>query len=144
MNKTFRFNYIAETRNCLLGEIEQNELVSRKPEKVSTTLNYIEHFLFLASANTECTSGSAFAFLIGIPIAITSSVIGLKIFAITAGVRQYKSIIKIKKDKHDRIVLLAKSKLNNTKILTSKAIIDSIFGHDEFFFIQNVLKCVMV
>ena len=117
MNKTFRFNYLAETRNCLLGEIEQNELVSRKAEKVSTTLNYIEHFLFLASANTGCTSGSAFAFLIGIPIAITSSVIGLKIFAITAGIMQYKSIIKIKKYKHDRIVLLAKSKIKQHKNL---------------------------
>ena len=44
-----------------------------------TTLNYIEHFLILASTITECISIFAFASLIGIPIAITNSAIGLKI-----------------------------------------------------------------
>ena len=140
MNKTFRLNCIAKTRNCLLEEIEQNDLVSRKPKKVSTTSNYIDHFLILASANTGCTSASAFAFLIGIPIGATSSAIGLKICAITAGIMTYKSIIKIKKEKHDKIVLLAKSKLNSIKILTSKAITGSVFEPDEFVLIQNVLK----
>ena len=115
MNKTFRLNCIAKTRNCLLEEIEENELVSRKPKKISTTSNYIENFLILASANTGCTSASAFAFLIGIPIGATSSAIGLKICAITAGIMTYESIIKIRKEKHDKIVLLAKSKLNSIK-----------------------------
>ena len=53
---------------------------------------------------------------------------------------KYQSIIKIKKEKHDKIILLAKSKLNSIEILTSKTIIDSIFGHDKFVLIQNVLK----
>ena len=61
---------------------------------------------------TGCISTSAFTSLIGISIGITSSAIGLKIFAITAGIKKYKSIIKKKKKKHDKIVLLAKSKLN--------------------------------
>ena len=61
---------------------------------------------------TGCISTSAFTSLIGISIGITSSTIGLKIFAITAGIKKYKSIIKKKKKKHDKIVLLAKSKLN--------------------------------
>ena len=49
---------------------------------------------------------SAFASLVGIPIGITSSVIGLKIYAITAGIKQYKSIIQKNKKKHDKIILL--------------------------------------
>ena len=61
---------------------------------------------------TGCISISAFASLIGISIGITSSAIGLKLLAITAGIKKYKSIIKKKKKKHDKIVLLAKSKLN--------------------------------
>ena len=48
------------------------------------------------------------ATFIGIPIRITSSAIGLKICAITAGIKRYKSIVKKKKKKHNEIVLLAK------------------------------------
>ena len=73
--------------------------MSRKHKKVCKPLNYIEHFLSLASTITGCISISAFAFLLGIPIGITSSVIGLKICPITAGIKKYKSIIKKKKKK---------------------------------------------
>ena len=58
---------------------------------------FYEHFLILAFTITGCTSISAFASLVGILIGITSSAIGLKIFAITAGIKKYKSIIKEKK-----------------------------------------------
>ena len=79
--------------------------MSKKYKKFCTTLNYIEHFLILASTITGCTPISAFASLVGIPIVITSSAIGLNICAITAVIRKYKSIIKKKKKKHDKIVL---------------------------------------
>ena len=36
------------------------------------------------------------------------------------------------KKKHDKIVLLAKSKLNSFEALISKALIDSNISHDEF------------
>ena len=78
--------------------------------------------------------------MIGIPIGITSSAIVLKIGAITAGIKKYKSIMKKKKKKHDKIVLLAKSKLNRIEALISKALIDSNISHDEFVLINNVLK----
>ena len=64
---------------------------------------------------------SAFASLVGIPIGITSSSIGLKICVITAGIKQYKSIIKKKKKKRDKIVVLEKSRLNSIAFLISKA-----------------------
>ena len=77
--------------------------------KVWTTLNFIEHIFILASAITGCLSISAFTSIVGIPLEITSSAIGSKICAITAGIKKYKSIIKKKKKKHNKIVLLAKS-----------------------------------
>ena len=73
----------------------------------------------------------------GIPIGVTSSAIRLKSFALNAGIKKYKSIIK--KNKHDKIVLLAKSKLNSIEVLISKASSDSSISHDEFFLINNVL-----
>ena len=50
---------------------------------------------------------------------------GLKIRAITAEIKKYKLIIKKKKIKHDKIVLLAKSKLNSMEVLLSKVLMDS-------------------
>ena len=78
--------------------------------------------------------------MIGILIGVTSSALGVKISAITAGIKKYKSIIKKKKKKHDKIVLLAKSKLNRIEVLISKALIDSVISHDEYVLINNVLK----
>ena len=85
----------------------------KKYKKISTTLNYTEHLLLLGSTITGCVSISNFASLVDIPKLIKSSAIGLKICTITAGIKNPKSIIKEKKKKHDKIVLLAKSKLNN-------------------------------
>ena len=106
--------------------------MSKKYKIVCTTVNYIEQFLILASKITGCVSISAFASLVGIPIGITSSAIGLNICTITAGSKVYKSINKKKKLKHNKIVLLAKSKLNSVEVLISKALIDSVISHDEF------------
>ena len=75
ISQEFRLKNIDETRNYLIEEINQNELISKKHEKVCTAVNYIEHFLILASAITGCLSISAFASLVGIPIGISSSAI---------------------------------------------------------------------
>ena len=140
ITQELRLKDIDKTTNYLIEEINRNELMSKKHKKVCTTLNYIEHFLILASTITGCISISAFVSLLGIPIGITNSAIGLKICAITVGIKKFKSIIKKKKKKHDKIVLLAKSKLNSIEVLISKALIDSNISHDEFVLINNVLK----
>ena len=140
ISRKFRLRNIDETRNYLLSEVKQNEFMGRKCQKVCTTLNYIEHFLLLASTITGCISISAFASLLGIPIEITSSAKGLKICAIAAGIKKYKSIIKKKKKKHNKVVLLGKSKLNSIEVLISNALMDSIISHDEFVLINNVQK----
>ena len=61
-------------------------------------------------------------------------------YAITAGIKNYKSIIKKTRKKHGKVVSLAKSKLNRIKVLISKDLIDSNISHDEFVLINNVLK----
>ena len=61
--------------------------------------------------------------------------LGLKIPVIIAGIKKYKLIIKKKKKKHDKIVLLAKSKLNSIEVLISKALINSNNSHNEFVLI---------
>ena len=114
--------------------------MSKKQKNVCTTLNYIEDFLILASTITGYVSISPFASLIGILIGITSSTIRSKTRAITAEIKKYKLIIKKKKKKHDKTVLLAKSKLNSIEVLISKVLIDWVISHGELVLINNVLK----
>ena len=71
---------------------------SKKHKKICTTLNYIQHFLILASIITGCISISAFSSLVGIPIEIMSFAILLKICARNARIKKYMLIIK-KQDK---------------------------------------------
>ena len=40
-----------------------------------------------------------------------------------------KSITKKKKKKHDKIILISKSKLNRIEVLISKALINSVISH---------------
>ena len=48
--------------------------------------------------------------------------------------------MKKKKKKHDKIVMLGKSKLNTIKVLITKALINSYFSNDEFVLNNNVLR----
>ena len=84
MSQEFRLKNRDETRNYLIEKENRNQLMSKKHEKNSVTLSYIEHFLILGSEVTGCDSISAFASLVGIPIGVTSS--GLKIYVLTAAI----------------------------------------------------------
>ena len=114
----FRLTKIDETRNHFLDEIKHNDLMDEKYKKTSKYLNYVKHLLILASTVTGCVSVSAFASIC----------------------KKYKSIIKKKKKKHDKIVLFGKDKLNIIEVLISKASIDSYISHDEFVSVNNVLR----
>ena len=111
----------------------------KKYLKKKEVLNYIDHSLIVISTISGCILISSFASLVWIPIRIASSTIGLKICVITAGIKNYKSIIK-KKKKHDKIELSAKSKLNSIEVLISKTLTDSSISPDEFVLINNVMK----
>ena len=114
--------------------------MSKKHKNVYRVLNHIEHLLILISTVAGCVSISTFTSLVGIPIGITSSAIRLKICVIISGIKKYKSVIKKKKKKHDKILSLAKSKLNSVQILIFKALIDSNTTHNEFVLKNNVPK----
>ena len=53
-------------------------MISKKHKKTCTALNYVEHLLISVSMVTGCVS-IFFASLIGIPVGIASSAVGLKI-----------------------------------------------------------------
>ena len=54
ISQEFTLKNIDASRNYYIGEIKQNELISKKRQNVCTTLNYIEQFLILAFTVTGC------------------------------------------------------------------------------------------
>ena len=83
LSQECRLKKIDETKTYFTVEINQNDLLSKKHNEICTNWNYIKHLLILGSVVTKWVSVFTFTSLIGIPIEITSSVVGLKIYAIT-------------------------------------------------------------
>ena len=59
--------------------------MSEKFKKTCKYLNYVENLLILSLAITACISISAFAWLVCVSVGITSSVMGIQICPINAG-----------------------------------------------------------
>ena len=97
---------------------------------------YFCFLLILDSTVTGCVSISALASLAVVPVGITSFAVGIKICAITVGIKKHKSIIK----NISKLELLGKDKLNTVEVLISKALIDSYISDDEFVLVNNALK----
>ena len=97
----WRLKKIDGTRNHLLEKLNHNDLMSEKYKKTCNYLNYIEHLLILASTITSCVSVSVFGSLVCVHWDITSSGVGIRICAITAGIKKYKLIIKRKKEEEE-------------------------------------------
>ena len=57
-------------------------------KNVCRVLNYFDYFLVFVSAISGCVSISVFVLLINVPLGNASSIVGLKIFALTAGIKK--------------------------------------------------------
>ena len=77
MNKKLSFRWI-----------KRNDLTSEKNKKICKYLNYIELLFIFDSRVTGCVSIAAFASLVTNLIGIISSVVGIKICSITAGIKK--------------------------------------------------------
>ena len=67
--------------------------MSEKHKKVRRALNYFEHFLVFVSAVSGFVSKSAFASVVDVAAGMLSPAVGLKICAITGGIKKYKLIV---------------------------------------------------
>ena len=75
---------------------------------MSKALKYFEHILAYVSAALDFVSILAFASLIGVPVGLGSSAVGIKSFEITAGIKKYKLIIKKRKKARSYIYVQSK------------------------------------
>ena len=66
------------------------------------------------------------------PVGIAVASLTLILSLTTGIIKKLPSITRNKKKKHDKILMLAKSKLNSIEILVSQALIDMEKSHEEF------------
>ena len=118
--------------NYFLQEINQRKSCSKKLSKYVTAFDYIDKILIVLSATSSGVSIISFTSIIGAPVGIASASFTL-IFSLTTGiVKKLLSTTRNKKKKHDKIFMLAKSKLNSIETLISQALIDMEISHEEF------------
>ena len=99
---------------------------------LATIFDYINKILVFLSVTSSGISIISFASAIGAPAGIASTCFTL-IFSITIEIiKKLLNITRNKKKKHDKILMLAKSKLNSIETLISQALIDMEISHEEF------------
>ena len=132
-----RLNGINKIKDCFNSEIQERKAMSKKLSKYNVAFNYIDKTFIVLSATSGVISIVSFASVIGIPAGIASTSFTL-IFSLTTEI--IKILLKVtrkKKKKHNKIVMLAKSKLNSIETLTSQALRDLDISHEEFKTIVN-------
>ena len=88
--------------------------------------------LIVLSATTRGVSICSFTSIDGALVGIASTSFTL-IFSLTTGIaKKLLSTTRKKKKKHDKTVMLGKSKLSSIETLVSQALIDMEIGHEEF------------
>ena len=92
------------------------------------------------SATTGSICIASFATLIGAPIEKVSVSFSLTFSIFTGIVKKLLKTTRNKKEKHDKIVILARSKLNSIESKISKALVDNEISHEDFETIINEEK----
>ena len=128
----FRLSEIIGIENYFHEEINQRKSCSKKLSKYVAAFDYIDKILIVLSATTGGVSICSFTSIVGAPVGIASASFTL-IFSLTTGiVKKLLNITRNKKKKHDKILMLAKSKLDSIETLVSQALIDMEISHEEF------------
>ena len=128
----FRLSQIIGTEHYFHQEINQRKSCSKKLSKYVTDFDYIDKILIALSATSSGVCIISSASVVGAPVGISSASFTL-FFSLTAGViKKFLSITRNKKKKHDKILMLTKSKLDSIEPLVSQALIDMEISHEEF------------
>ena len=133
----FRLNKINEIQDYFLDEIRERKLISKNLCKYIASLDYFDKSLNVLSTWSGSISIASFASVIRVPAGIIGASLGFT-FSITSGfVKRYLKTIRNKKKKHNKIVMLARSKLNSIENKISKALVDKEISHEDFETIIN-------
>ena len=114
--------------------------MSKRISEYIACFGYFDKSLIVLSVTTGSISIASFETVIGAPVGILSRSCSLTFSITTEFVRKYLKTIRSKKKKHNKIVMLARSKLNSIESKISKALMDNEISHEDFETIINEEK----
>ena len=128
----YRLDEINKIRDYFDNEIKERKDIIKKLNKYLVSFDYLDKIFITLSASFGTLSIASQARVIGIPAGITDASLTL-IFTIGTGIS--KSLLKVtkkRKNKHNKIIALANTKLNTIDTLLSIALNDSKISHEGF------------
>ena len=138
----FRLNKINEIKDYFVAETKERELMSKKLSKYIASFDYFGKSLIVLSAITGSITIASFANIevIGAPVGTASARFSLAFPILTGIVKKLLKTTRNKKKKHNKIAMLARSKLNSTESKISEALINSEISHGDFITIIDKEK----
>ena len=128
----YRLDEINKITDYLNSEIKERKDIIKKISKYIVAFDYADKLFITLSASFGTLSIVSYATVVGITAGITGASL-TSIFTIVIGVvKTLLNITRKKKKKHDKIIALARSKLNIIENLKSQALIDFEITHKEF------------
>ena len=128
----YRLNEINKIIYYFNNEINDRKIMIKKLNKYIVSFDYLDKIFITLSASFGTLSIASHATIVGIPVGIAGSFLTL-IFTISAGInKSLLQLTKKRKKKHNKIMALAKNKLNMIDTLLSSALNDSKISHEEF------------
>ena len=112
--------------------------MSKRLSKYIAFCDYFNKSLIVLSATSGSISIESFATVIGTPVGIASASLGLTFSLSTGIVKKILKTTRNKKKKHNKIIMLARSKLNSIEGKVSEALIKNEISH--FMMIINEEK----
>ena len=135
----FILNKINENKDYFIAEIRERELLTKHLSEYIASFDYLDKSLIVLLVATGSISIASFATAIGAPVGIMSASCTLVLSITTGFVKKFLKTIRNKK-KHNKIVMLARSKLNSIESKISKALMDNEISHEDFETIINEEK----
>ena len=133
----FWLNEITEIEIFSTKRLINKKTYSKKLSRYATIFDYIDKILIILSATTSGISIISFTSVIGTSVGIVSASFTL-IFSLSTGIiKKLLNMTRKKKKKHNKILMLAKGKLNSIESLISQALNDMEISHKEFITILN-------
>ena len=111
----FRLNEITKIENYFNSEINQGKLSSKKLSKYVTAFDYIHKILIVLSAPTAGVRIFSHAAVVGAPVGIASAGFTIVFSLATGIIKKLLSTTRNKKKKHDKGLVLTKSKVSSIK-----------------------------
>ena len=124
----FRLDEINKIKDYFNAEIKEKKDIIKKISKY----DYADKRFITLSASFVTLSIASHATVVGIPVGIAGASLTL-IFTVTTGmIKKLLNITRKKKKKHNKIIDLARSKLNIIENLISQTLFDFEITHEEF------------